>query len=400
MRFNLFPLAAIVLALASTPTPAETNPAPNATLPLEEVLRLYRENDEAKHVEKSVPPISAALHRAEFSGRLLDNAVELTSRFEVAVLDDGNWVSVPLIRKDDKTHLTQLPSVQNGSFAIDNGYLHFVTDKAGRYAFQISLLQQAEAGETFRKARIDFGDATLASCRLAFDQGLFRLVNEDVVEQTDSVVLFPREGSFVVEWERVGEVEATQPRTAPRPDIESVVSMAHGSTVSTLEGKRITRLLYKLKFAGTKPIAFELPDGIAVERAFLNGVAIAVDLTDSILELDMAPARAGDEEGTLELVLSSSAGNYHLSGTIGMTLPKVSWPINQLYLDLHLPQVFNYSWSGGSLSPIDTAPKANYSYDVPLPGKKLSFHQYLISSSRPTINLEYAVDLEGHYYRP
>ncbi len=400
MRFSFLPLAAIVLAVASTCVQAETNPAPNATLPLEEVLRLYRENDKAKHIDKSAPPIPAALHRAEFSGRLLDNAVELTGRFEVAVLDSGNWVSVPLIHKDDKTHLTQLPSVQNGSFAIENDYLHFVTQKAGRYAFQLSLLEQAEAVETLREARIEFGDATLASCRLAFDQGLFRLVNEDIVEQPDSVVLFPREGSFVIEWERVGEVEATRPRTAPRPDIESVVSIAHGSTVSTLEGKRITRLLYKLKFAGTKPIAFEFPDGIAVERAFLNGVAIAIDLTDSILELDMAPARAGDEEGTLELVLSSSAGNYHLSGSIGMTLPEVSWPVNQLYLDLHLPQVFNYSWSGGSLSPIDTAPKANFSYDVPLPGKKLSFHQYLISSSRPTINLQYAVDLEGHYYRP
>ena len=26
--------------------------------------------------------------------------------------------------------------------------------------------------------------------------------------------------------------------------------------------------------------------------------------------------------------------------------------MNELFLDLHLPQVFNYSWSGGSLSPV------------------------------------------------
>jgi hypothetical protein len=79
-------------------------------------------------------------------------------------------------------------------------------------------------------------------------------------------------------------------------------------------------------------------------------------------------------------------------------LPAVSWPTHELFFTVNLPGVFDYTWAGGSLAPSDEAPKARYSYRVPLPGEPLHFHQYLIDQSAPDLDLDYEVDLDGSYF--
>jgi hypothetical protein len=214
-------------------------------------------------------------------------------------------------------------------------------------------------------------------------------------------MLFPEAHAFTIEWERRTAVLETRTKVlAPRPVIESIVPVAHASAVSTLEGRRIIRLRYELRFAGKKSIEIEVPEGVTLERAYLNGVSAPVEMEGSTLPIEVTPVREGDQSAVLELVLMRSKGVYFLSGSLEVELPRVSWPVNQLFLDVHLPQVFNYNWSGGSLSPVEQAPSVHYTYELPLPGKKLSFHQHLISASAPNVTLDYAVDLEGHYYRP
>ncbi len=58
---------------------------------------------------------------------------------------------------------------------------------------------------------------------------------------------------------------------------------------------------------------------------------------------------------------------------------------NELFFDLHLPEVFNYTWTGGSPSPVERSPEMAFTYQIPRPGKKLSFHQFLISKSSATL---------------
>ena len=63
------------------------------TLPLEEVLRLHRETEEAKRKpEELPPPMPATIHRIDLAGRLLDNGIDLTAHFELVVLEGGVWV--------------------------------------------------------------------------------------------------------------------------------------------------------------------------------------------------------------------------------------------------------------------------------------------------------------------
>ncbi len=115
----------------------------------------------------------------------------------------------------------------------------------------------------------------------------------------------------------------------------------------------------------------------------------------------MRPPRTGLAEGTLEAVLTQRPGRYSLSGELDYALPGVSWPVHEAFVALYEPPMFNFEWRGGSLSPtkevLDAVP---YSYEIPTPGKRLSFHQVLIQGSNPTLRLAYDVDLTGRYYLP
>ena len=98
-------------------------------------------------------------------------------------------------------------------------------------------------------------------------------------------------------------------------------------------------------------------------------------------------------------MLSRATGEFHLSGALAWKLPSASWPVHELFVDLHLPGVFAYRWRGGSLSPVAEAPAPpEFSYRIPLPGQKLSFHQYLLTGTSPDVQLDYAVALVGQYF--
>ena len=404
MRANATILLVLTMLMTPHASAAAEEHAPvasEAKLPLEEILRLYRETEQAKQKpEVGPPPVHATVHKLDMSGRLLDAAVDLTARFEVVVLDDAQWISVPLLKQDADTHLSTLPRIESGYFTVDGGYLQFMTRRKGTYAIELSFLKQAERSERQRRVQVEFDRATLAVCRVTFDEGLFRLHDIEGFERSEGVVLFPEANVFTIGWERKTAAVEAKKKAAPRPAIESVIPVAHASAVSTLEGRRLIRLRYDLRFAGTKSIEVVVPEGLVVERAYLNGVSTPVAMRGATLPIEVAPVREGDQSGVLELVLLSSEGGYFLSGALEVALPKVSWPVNELFLDVHLPQVFNYEWSGGSLSPVERSPAVDFTYDLPLPGKKLSFHQHLISASAPNVTLDYAVDLEGHYYRP
>ncbi|MEO1368450.1 MAG: hypothetical protein AAFX50_14850, partial [Acidobacteriota bacterium] len=102
--------------------------------------------------------------------------------------------------------------------------------------------------------------------------------------------------------------------------------------------------------------------------------------------------------GRVELSLRPAPAAYHLSGELLFTLPQASWPINHFYARLHLPSVFDYRWSGGSLAPADGAPVAEFTETLPSPGDELVFHQPLVHGSRPTVRVAYDIELEGQIF--
>ncbi len=66
-----------VIFLFPVPLVAGAQDEPTASLPLEEVLRLYKENEESQREEKVDPPFAATVNKMELFGRLLEGGIEL-----------------------------------------------------------------------------------------------------------------------------------------------------------------------------------------------------------------------------------------------------------------------------------------------------------------------------------
>ena len=396
-RFHVSLSIALSLAIL-TASAAVAEQEPRASLPLEEVLRLYRENEASKTAIEALPPFAATVSKAELDGRLLDDGVDLGATFEVVVLSDKQWTSVPLLVRGPSTQITDLPVVENAILAVAGDRLVLVSHHTGTYRFEVGLHQRAQIEGRRRIAQVEIAEVSLASLLLRVDEGLFALDSPIAGQRGDGVLIRPENGRFNVAWRRIAELRENV-ESVPRPPIESVISAAHASVVTTLEGKAIVRLRYELRFEGTRPIVFAIPEGYTAERVYLNGVAQQVKVADEGVVVDAAPGRAGDRTGVVELVLEADRGGFNLSGDLFFELPRASWPTNELYVRLDLPEVFNYTWTGGSLSRLsEEAPDVDFTYQIPTPGKRLELHQFLISKSSPTLRVSYAIDLTGSYF--
>lgn len=384
------------VASAETPSPA----GPSATLPLSEVLRLYKASESKAESPDAKPPIRASVSKFELSGRLLENAVDVSAHIELSVLEAQGWVSVRLLRKDAALRLTKLPQIQNGVLSVVDGMLTFMTDKPGTYSFDVGFLASAQVKGARRSAEIVYASASLAVLKLRFDENLFALGSPDRIEEGDGYALYPTNNRFEVLWDRSGKAAAVAKQSATRPPIEPVVSRAHASVVSTLEGRRIIRLLYALQFEGARTIDFVIPDKQRLEKVFVNGASVPFKANGKTVSLPVQPARAGDESAKVELFLVEQQGGYALSGRLDYSFPAASWNINDLYVTLSLPQVFNYHWEGGSLATVEEGEgeDVEYTQKIPTPGKSIHLHQQLLSSAA-TVRVAYTVDLTGSYYR-
>jgi hypothetical protein len=377
-------------------TPAAPPPTGTVTLPLAELLELQRAGQAAQERRPPAPPVRASVNRLEIAGRLLDSGLDASAQVELTVVGEG-WVSVPLLDVHRTTQLATLPTVEGGVVAVVDRRLCFVTDKAGAYAFALRWLERPAAEGRARALALLLPAGSPALLRLQYDESLFRLTSDALRDDGAGAVAYPTDGRIAVAWEQ-------RPRAQPRalemvrPPVEPVIVEAHASVVATLDGRRIARILYRLRFEGERTFTLSLPPGQTVERVFLNGAARRFTRTGDELSLTVEAARAGDQAATVELVASEAQSGYPLSGTLAFTLPRPAWGLNDLFVTLHLPAVFEYRWAGGSLATVDQAPGVDFAWDIPTPGKTVALHQQLVSSFA-SVQVAYTVDLASSYYR-
>jgi hypothetical protein len=367
-----------------------------ATLPLAELLDLKRAGQAVENAKRPAPPVRATINRLEIAGRLLDAGLDATAQVEVTVIGDG-WVSVPLLDLRRTTQLGTLPIVEGGALALIDRRLCLVTDKAGPYAFTLRWLERPPGAGRSRALALWLPAGSPAVLRLQYDESLFQLTSEALRDDGAGAVAYPADGRIAVAWELRPRAQQSA-REAVRPPVEPVITEAHASVVATLDGRRIARILYRLRFEGEKTFTVSLPPGQAVERVFLNGAARRFTRTGDELSLVVVAARAGDQTATVELVTSEAQSGYPLSGTLSVVLPRPTWGLNDLFATLHLPAVFEYRWAGGSLATVDRAPDVVFAWDIPTPGKTVSLHQQLVSTFA-TVQVAYTVDLASSYYR-
>jgi hypothetical protein len=392
MRHSL-PLVQLAFLLLATPADAQST----ATLPLDELLRL-RDRARPEEAEPDGPPLAAAITEAAFSGRLIDRGLDLTGAFKVAVLEEG-WVRVPLLRVGPDIHLKSITAPDGDTVAVEGDRLVLLTSKPGTHAVQVGLLSQARVDGSARRAGLTVEKASVAVLRIRFDPDLFQLAGQARALDGDERVFYPDHGTFQVAWRMRSPPAAIAKGQGVRPPVETVITSAHASVVCTLDGLQLARIAYQVRLHGTQSIRFGIPAGSAVKRVFLNGAPVPFSLAaGSTLAVEATAGRAGDETARIELVLQGERREFHLAGRLAFAFPSASCGQNALSVSLHLPAVFDYAWSGGSLAPGGEGPEPDYAYELPTPGKALRFRQELPSAS-PDLAVSYRVELENQYFR-
>ena len=384
-----------LLLTASASSPFAPPVSGSATVPLEELLPLY-----AKRPEQAppAPPTDALVVKSQLKGRLTADALLVDAHFEVEVLASGRWTQVRLLRLDADTYLTSLPSLENATVGALEDHLSLVTREPGRYSFDISLALRPQGSGADRQVQLRFGpQVTPVPLRLEADASAFT-VTEPPASGSEDADVYPRQGVLRIGWRTA--VAPKVARQVVRPPLEPSIPEAHASWVSTLEGKASVRVRYALRLDREQELKLELPEGHRLERVLLDSVPLVPAEKDGRLKLKVAPARFGETEASLEVVLARDLGVFHLSGRLKLALPRVSWPVATVRARAHFPAVFNYRREGGSMEQYEeTGADGGLETQTPLPGKVIHFRQYLVAASAPTLELGYSVDISQSYFR-
>src|SRR5262249_17154502 len=310
--------------------------------------------------------------------------IELRAHFDVTVLSDGSWSTLPLLKMDPRLSIAELPEIEGAALVRQGGDLVLVTRKASSYSFEVALIAEAQKEGRRRATQLAYPGATAAVMRIQFDETLFRIIGPQPRKSADAYVLYPKKNEFALTWDRVASAESPAAMVT-RPPVQPLIERAYASVVSTLEGEAIVRLLYHFRCERSQAMELVVPERQQLQKVFLNGARVQFFIKDRTLQLNVEPTRAGDQSGQLELVLAESLGRYHLAGALQFEVPRISWPVNEMYLQLNLPPVFHYKRIGGSMEEIESGPSVEFTQRIPTPGKSLTLHQFLIASSAPRV---------------
>ena len=390
--------SALVVGLLLTASPESSTASGSATVPLQELLSLYAQRQEV--AAPPAPPTEALVVKSQLKGRLTADALLVDAHFEVEVLASGSWTRVRLLKLDADTYLTAVPSLEAATVGALDEQLTLVTRTAGRYAFDVSLALRPASPGAERQVQLRFGPhVSPGPLRLEADATAFTL-SEPAGTGGESTDVYPRQGALRVGW-RTAVAPRVAARQVVRPPLEPTIPEARASWVSTLEGKARVRVRYALRLDREQELEVELPEGHRLERLLLDGVPLATEEKEGRLKLKVAPARFGETEAVLEVVLARDLGIFHLSGRLKLALPRVSWPVSTVLARAHFPTVFNYRREGGSMEQYESTDTSDGGLETqtPLPGKVLHFRQYLVSASAPTLELGYSVDISQSYFR-
>lgn len=386
---------AILLILVGQPAFAESDTG-TVTLALEELLRLHKAAEQDTETAPS-PPVGHAVSRFETRARIIGDALEATASVKLAVFRDG-WTSVPILKPDPELDIIDLPTVQNGHFISQADALVFVTETAGTYTFEIGFIKRASRRAEGWEALVKPAGATIQKLVLTHDENLFEVTSTGARREGDTLVVVGRDGLLRLSWKTLRPAINKQKSQRKRPPIEPVVTSGTASVVVTLDGQRITRSLYRLRFQGPQTLAITVPEGQELTKVYLNGISRPFERKKGTVDMLVTPPRLGDQGGVVEVVLKAQTTPMALAGTLGFTLPTLSWGINEMGCQIHLPSVFNYVWMGGSLSPGEVDTAVDYTYDIPTPGKTVAVKQQLVNGA-PHTAVKYAVDLAGNYFQ-
>ena len=331
------------------------------------------------------------------SARLIGEGIDAVASVRARVLDDG-WKIVPLFSYHESLQLIELPKISNADIIVKDGVVSLLTKAPGTFEFKLRFLKYAKKLDVGLGFELGVLAAGIQELRLTYDSSQFSLVTPARYFQGDAAVFFPSKGAFRIGWKTIQKKVWKKPESTPRASVDPVITDSDASIVVTLDGQRIARYHYGLRFQGQEVLTVVLPEGEELTKVYLNGISQPIKTSTGTVQLSVRPARQGEEKASLELVLRRQSEPLALSGTLSFVTPALSWSVNHSRLRLHLPNVFNYLWLGGSLSPGGKYKNIKYTWQMPTPGKQLDLGQELVRYASDA-QIKYAVDLTDKYFK-
>ncbi len=331
------------------------------------------------------PPVDVLLIEQALRAKPEQDGLSVDARFTLEVLADETWVQLPLMPLGADVVVKDLDMPDGSIVAPRNGQLVFLSSHKGKYAVGAKLLVRTKADGAGRAAT--FGaPAGAVPLSVDADPGIFELQGPNEV--------FPADGRYAVRWRPRSELAKAETREPP-PPLEPRVNTLGATWVTTLEGRVTAQLTYALVLDRPQPFEVTIPEGQTLESVRVNGQVVPAAANGRVLTLQVAPVRLGETTGAVELRLSQNIGVFHLTGKLRVALPTSSWQTDFVGLRTYLPAVFEYRRTGGSLeSGVPAFPAA-----AALPGREITFRQFLVVASSPSVELAYSVDISKSYFR-
>lgn len=391
--------ASCLSALLLVAAPVRAEPTGTATISLQSLLEMQRGNESVE----TPPPVAGVLESVAIAGRVLDDTLEVDVTVSASVLSSG-WTQIPLLDLGKDAQIAPIAPLEGAWVVLEGGTLMLVSDKQGRHSFTVNATLPATRRGEQREVSLLTKPATSNRLLLGYDPGQVSITSSQIASAgAEGLSLRPVDGRYLVSWVPTEQGRAeTAPVAIQQRVAEPLVERATASVVSTLEGTWLLRTHFDLRFEGRQTLLLTWPEDQRVERVYLNGSPAEITVNEGQLSIEITPARGGGDRGVLEVVSTRDRGGYLLRGTVDLTLPSASWPVREWICALHLPEVFDYSWTGGSLVAAESpAPDASlFTYQVPTPGRTSIWRQQLVFERAPDLRLGYTVQLEGAYFRP
>lgn len=317
---------AVVLAAMLAPGVAAAADVPNSVdMDLAEFLRLY-EQAKNRPDKPTVAPNAYAIGSARYSGEVLLDDGEPTSavftgRLHVEVLDDKNWVKIPLLPVSTALRSAKIGAAE-ASVVAESGWYWLVTDKKGAFDIDLSF---AAAVETYVGAsgiafELTPSGATEVTLSVPSSDALdFKVANAKVkTDRTEGgkrivSASIPSTSALSITWQReVKTADAQASRVYAQ--VYTLVGIGDGVVQST------TTIDHTILFAGVQSLKAKIPEGSTLLDVKGTGIRDWSLADDKTLTVDLNYAAEGSYQLTLEMERVIGSGDAKVDAPLVVPL--------------------------------------------------------------------------------
>lgn len=318
-------VAGALFAAVMAPSVAFAQDVNDVHMDLGEFLRMY---ETAKNRPKDpIPaPTQYAIGSARYTGNVLLEdgepvSAEFTGRIHVEVLDEINWVSVPLLPVTVALKSAKVGAAE-ASIVVQNGWYTLVTKKKGVIDVDVSFAAAVESyvgasGIAFELAPSGATEVSLAvpsSDALDFTVANAK-VKKDRVEGGRRIVdaSIPSTGSLSIQWQREVKTEqAQEPRVYAQ--VYTLVGIGDGVMQAT------ATIDHTILFAGVQQLRAKIPEGTTLLDVRGSGINDWRLGDDRVVTVDLNYAAEGAYTLTLDLEKVVGEGDLSLQAPLVIPL--------------------------------------------------------------------------------